>query len=49
MFAPGGNPRVELTDAVDDAIIATAPANAYATLEVPDPGGAVAHCRVTLK
>ena len=49
MVAPGGNPSVALTDAVDDAIIATAPANTYSTLEVPDPGEAVAHCRVTLK
>ena len=49
MFAPGGEDSLELTDAVDADKIATAPANAYATLEVPDPGEAVAHCRVTLK
>ena len=47
MLSPQVGPGVEITDEVEADNIETDRANAYATLEVPDPGKAVAHCRVT--
>ena len=47
VLSPPVGPGVEITDEVEADNIETDRANAYATLEVPDPGKAVAHCRVT--
>ena len=47
VLSPQVGPGVEITDEVEADNIETDRANAYATLEVPDPGKAVAHCRVT--
>ena len=49
MFAPGGNPRVELTDAVDADNYRYRARQRVCHSRGPGPWRAVAHCRVTLK